>query len=88
MAFAQDVADILVTPEQVLSRISPSRGLPPVSSARLLFRRHAAVAGLPVLTRDARRYRTYFSGLQIVSPRVTIITAILLIVAKKPTFPI
>jgi predicted nucleic acid-binding protein len=29
---------------------------------------HAAVAGLPLLTRDARRYRTYFSGLQILSP--------------------
>lgn len=29
---------------------------------------HAAVAGMPLLTRDARRYRTYFSGLQILSP--------------------
>ena len=29
---------------------------------------HAAVAGLPLLTRDARRYRTYFTGLQILSP--------------------
>jgi predicted nucleic acid-binding protein len=29
---------------------------------------HAAVAGLPLLTRDVRRYRTYFSGLQILSP--------------------
>jgi predicted nucleic acid-binding protein len=29
---------------------------------------HAAVAGLPLLTRDARRYRTYFSGLLILSP--------------------
>ena len=29
---------------------------------------HAAVAGLPLLTRDARRYRTYFSGLHILSP--------------------
>ncbi len=29
---------------------------------------HAAVARLPLLTRDARRYRTYFSGLQILSP--------------------
>ena len=29
---------------------------------------HAAVARLPLLTRDARRYRTYFSGLRILSP--------------------
>jgi predicted nucleic acid-binding protein len=29
---------------------------------------HAAVAGLPLLTRDARRYRTYFADLQILSP--------------------
>ncbi len=29
---------------------------------------HAAVAGLTLLTRDARRYRTYFPTLRIVSP--------------------
>ena len=29
---------------------------------------HAAVTGLPLLTRDARRYRTYFADLQILSP--------------------
>jgi predicted nucleic acid-binding protein len=29
---------------------------------------HAAVAGLPLLTRDPRRYRTYFPSLQILSP--------------------
>lgn len=29
---------------------------------------HAAVAGLPLLTRDARRYRTYFRNLRILSP--------------------
>lgn len=29
---------------------------------------HAAVAGLPLLTRDPRRYRTYFPNLQILSP--------------------
>lgn len=29
---------------------------------------HAAVAGLPLLTRDARRYRTYFPGLKILGP--------------------
>jgi predicted nucleic acid-binding protein len=29
---------------------------------------HAAVAGLPLLTRDASRYRTYFPHLQILSP--------------------
>lgn len=30
---------------------------------------HAAVAGYKLLTRDAARYRTYFPGLQLVSPR-------------------
>lgn len=29
---------------------------------------HAAIAGLRLLTRDARRYRTYFPGLEIVAP--------------------
>jgi predicted nucleic acid-binding protein len=29
---------------------------------------HAAVAGLPLLTRDARRYRTYSRDLQILAP--------------------
>lgn len=29
---------------------------------------HAAVAGLPLLTRDARRYRTYFPHLDLLSP--------------------
>ncbi|MBL8392289.1 MAG: type II toxin-antitoxin system VapC family toxin [Candidatus Accumulibacter sp.] len=29
---------------------------------------HAAVAGYTVLTRDTRRYSTYFSGLSLVSP--------------------
>jgi predicted nucleic acid-binding protein len=29
---------------------------------------HAAVAGLPLLTRDARRYRTYFPRLALLTP--------------------
>ena len=29
---------------------------------------HAAVSGLTLLTRDSKRYRTYFPGLDIVSP--------------------
>jgi len=29
---------------------------------------HAAVAGLTLLTRDARRYRTYFPRLRIIAP--------------------
>jgi predicted nucleic acid-binding protein len=29
---------------------------------------HAAVAGLPLLTRDARRYRTYFPHLSLLTP--------------------
>ncbi len=32
---------------------------------------HAAVAGLPMLTRDPRRYGSYFNGLQIVAPRLS-----------------
>lgn len=31
---------------------------------------HAAVAGLPLLTRDARRYRTYFPTLELIAPDV------------------
>ena len=29
---------------------------------------HAAVAGIPLLTRDTRRYRTYFPKLSLISP--------------------
>lgn len=29
---------------------------------------HAAVAGIPLLTRDARRYRTYFPAVELISP--------------------
>jgi predicted nucleic acid-binding protein len=29
---------------------------------------HAAVLGCPLLTRDAARYRTYFPGVQLISP--------------------
>lgn len=29
---------------------------------------HAALAGMPLLTRDARRYRTYFPGLNLILP--------------------
>jgi predicted nucleic acid-binding protein len=29
---------------------------------------HAAVARLPLLTRDPRRYRTYFSGIMLIAP--------------------
>jgi len=29
---------------------------------------HAAVAGIPLLTRDTRRYRSYFPGLEIIHP--------------------
>jgi len=29
---------------------------------------HAAVAGMPLLTRDPRRYRAYFPKLKIISP--------------------
>lgn len=29
---------------------------------------HAAVAGLTLLTRDAKRYRTYFPGLRLIAP--------------------
>jgi predicted nucleic acid-binding protein len=29
---------------------------------------HAAIAGLTLLTRDAKRYRTYFPSLQIIAP--------------------
>ena len=29
---------------------------------------HAFVAGLPLLTRDVRRYRTYFPGVELIAP--------------------
>ena len=32
---------------------------------------HAAVAGLPLLTRDTRRYATYFPSVELITPRNT-----------------
>lgn len=32
---------------------------------------HAAVAGLQLLTRDARRYRAYFPGIELIAPNET-----------------
>jgi predicted nucleic acid-binding protein len=32
---------------------------------------HAAVSQLPLLTRDPRRYRTYFSGITLIAPNET-----------------
>ena len=32
---------------------------------------HAAIAKMPLLTRDARRYRTYFPGLELICPQTT-----------------
>lgn len=32
---------------------------------------HAAIAGIPLMTRDASRYRTYFPGLQLICPQPT-----------------
>jgi predicted nucleic acid-binding protein len=29
---------------------------------------HAEISGLPLLTRDVRRYRTYFSGVKLIAP--------------------
>jgi hypothetical protein len=29
---------------------------------------HAALSGLPILTRDGRRYRAYFSGVRLIAP--------------------
>ena len=34
----------------------------------LLIGAHAAVAGIPLLTRDRRRFETFFNGLEIVAP--------------------
>jgi predicted nucleic acid-binding protein len=30
---------------------------------------HAAVSGLPVLTRDTRRYQSYFPSINLVTPK-------------------
>lgn len=35
---------------------------------RFLIGTHAAVAGLQLLTRDSRRYRTYFPSVAIIAP--------------------
>ena len=32
---------------------------------------HAAIAGLPLLTRDRRRYKTYFPSLDLIAPTIT-----------------
>jgi predicted nucleic acid-binding protein len=43
-------------------------GVRPSPLPDFLIGAHAAVAGMTLLTRDARRYRTYFPKLRIISP--------------------
>ncbi len=43
-------------------------GTRPMVLPDFLIGAHAAVAGLPLLTRDRQRFETYFSGLEIVAP--------------------
>ncbi len=43
-------------------------GTRPMVLADFLIGAHAAVAGLPLLTRDRRRFETYFDSLEIVAP--------------------
>jgi predicted nucleic acid-binding protein len=43
-------------------------GTRPMVLPDFLIGAHAAVEGLPLLTRDRRRFETYFSGLEIVAP--------------------
>ncbi len=43
-------------------------GTRPMVLPDFLIGAHAAVNGLPLLTRDRRRFETYFNGLEIVAP--------------------
>ena len=43
-------------------------GTRPMVLPDFLIGAHAAVAGIPLLTRDRRRFETYFNGLEIVAP--------------------
>ena len=59
--------------EQVLSgkvfqRYRAQRGRPTGVLPDFFIGAHAAVAGLSLLTRDPRRYRAYFSDIQIIAP--------------------
>ena len=45
-----------------------SGGTRPMVLPDFLIGAHAAVAGIPLLTRDRRRFETYFNGLEIVAP--------------------
>ena len=49
-------------------RLSPARRRQNLAVARFLHRRPAAVAGLRLLTRDARRYASYFPRVELVAP--------------------
>ena len=44
-------------------------GTRPMVLPDFLIGAHAAVEGLPLLTRDRQRFESYFSGLEIVSPK-------------------
>jgi predicted nucleic acid-binding protein len=45
-----------------------ARSLSDAADQAVLIGAHAAVAGIPLLTRDARRYRSYFPKLRLIAP--------------------
>jgi len=44
------------------------KGGPRSSVADFFIGAHAQIEGLPILTRDTRRYRTYFPGVELIAP--------------------
>jgi predicted nucleic acid-binding protein len=53
---------------QTFTRYRRSGGTRPSILADFFIGAHAAVAKLPIVTRDTKRYRTHFSGVELITP--------------------
>ena len=68
VAFERTPQEALYLAGKVYGRYRSAGGTRPTLLPDFFIGAHAQVARLPILTRDARRYRTYFPDVELITP--------------------